>query len=1074
MTIPRRHRHRIPLATAVAITVLPMSPTADVPVWAGTGAPDCGGVVFDDRDRDGTRRENPADGDDDEPGVSGARIEVADADGSSASATSDADGAWEFDADALSFPVRIRITPPEGWAVSRTGPSSGTTVRFLDRREECADAQSLWLGVHDPERCSPTPEIVTSCFVVGNAPEHDDTTAVLAVAESAVDNGSTTATSAEEWMSPVYRQLATTGEVGTVYGQAVDSNGVVYAASFVKRHTRSTSSLNPDGNPTVVYRIPPGRPPSVLTVVDPTATNPHGEPPVDALVDTEVMEHVYASGLGDLEVSPDGTRLFTIDLRRRLLVEIDTGDGDIVTTTPIDGAALGIDDCAVGPANPFGDLRAFGLGWGPSEELLVGVVCSAESTVAEDLPIDESAGIGQPAGDHDRLIGFVYAYSDATGFTQRLRWPLAGDRGNTQNNGLVSNDAAWHPWVPAYPFVLEYERVSYPQPAVTDVAVAGDGSLIIGLGDRWGHQTAPNSEAPNIAGGLSRVSEPVIAGDLQRACPAETGWIIEGTGACPGGFGNFVEYFGGERYGWHDETALGSIAVLPGGDEVVTNQMDPIPADDTWQSGGLAWHPTSGGEALKGLRLYDGRNAMPDATFEKASGIGDVELSCGAGPIEIGGMVWRDRDTDGVQDPGETRLGSVPVELRHSDDGPVATTRTDADGRYWFSDRDTDLVAGETYTITIVDEPGSSAAGMQPTTTGGASDRELDSDARMLGETGETRIGAVVIAGDDPATPAREGVDHAIDLGLVDRYDLALEIAESPERADRGRIRLDIDVRNEGSEPAGAFEVAADAPAGTTIVGASGVTGIIARDGDRATWTFDGSEPLPPGGTRRLEMTVGIVETDRTEFVALAEITADDGDDADSTPANAGARSDAGSESPLEDDEALVDVRRYGLRGLVWNDVDRSGSFDEDGSETGLAEVAIALVDERDSLVAQTETSATGIYEFDLLQAGTYRVRVEPATFVGDPTLADFDLATGDAVADDDGAFDRDDGFRSAPIVVGDGSSSWVDVDIGFSIRSRTSFVRDVLPRLAIIGVVAATMIILLVQRRSNRPGRPA
>ena len=65
--------------------------------------------------------------------------------------------------------------------------------------------------------------------------------------------------------------VATVGEIGTVYGLATDAEGTVFAAAFTKRHTQLVTELNPDGNPTAVYRIPIDGEPELFTVIDPTA-----------------------------------------------------------------------------------------------------------------------------------------------------------------------------------------------------------------------------------------------------------------------------------------------------------------------------------------------------------------------------------------------------------------------------------------------------------------------------------------------------------------------------------------------------------------------------------------------------------------------------------------------------------------------------------------------------------------------------------------------------------------------------------------------------------------------------------
>lgn len=53
-------------------------------------------------------------------------------------------------------------------------------------------------------------------------------------------------------------------------------------------------------------------------------------------------------------------------------------------------------------------------------------------------------------------------------------------------------------------------------------------------------------------------------------------------------------------------------------------------------------------------------------------------------PSSIGDLVWHDRDADGIRDEGEEGLSGVSVHLHDMADARIATSVTDADGRYLF------------------------------------------------------------------------------------------------------------------------------------------------------------------------------------------------------------------------------------------------------------------------------------------------------------------------------------------------------------------------------------------------------
>jgi hypothetical protein len=71
----------------------------------------------------------------------------------------------------------------------------------------------------------------------------------------------------------------------------------------------------------------------------------------------------------------------------------------------------------------------------------------------------------------------------------------------------------------------------------------------------------------------------------------------------------------------------------------------------------------------------------------------------------IGDLVWKDRDADGVRDPGEGGLAGVALTLSQAG-APIASTTTDGLGQYLFSP----LCAGD-YTVTVA-----RLQGLTPTT----------------------------------------------------------------------------------------------------------------------------------------------------------------------------------------------------------------------------------------------------------------------------------------------------------------------------------------------------------------------
>jgi serine-aspartate repeat-containing protein C/D/E len=117
-----------------------------------------------------------------------------------------------------------------------------------------------------------------------------------------------------------------------------------------------------------------------------------------------------------------------------------------------------------------------------------------------------------------------------------------------------------------------------------------------------------------------------------------------------------------------------------------------------------------------------------DSALLATDGASDLTLDFGLYPalVSVGDFVWLDTDRDGIHDTGEPGLAGITVTLLDADGNVLATTVTDADGKYLF----TGLEPGE-YTTKITVPPGyvASTAIEQDSallTTDGASDLTLD------------------------------------------------------------------------------------------------------------------------------------------------------------------------------------------------------------------------------------------------------------------------------------------------------------------------------------------------------------
>lgn len=747
------------------------------------------GTVFEDYDQDGVHDAR-------EPGVVDVVVTAVDADGNrTKDVRTDGEGTYEIDlgvveGDALGAgPYRIEFSAwPSHLEEGPVGPDSGSSIQFVE-----ADSIDISLGLAAPsDYCQNNPDVVGACFVYAGLDSPDSWPTVVGVGWDWTDNNSTSNPNGQlDWMRDGASQpvgetvLATVGDTGAVWGEAWDrDNGVFYVGSFVKRHT----TLGPTGNPTTIYRIDTNNTPRDTSddtigpwiTVDPSAPDPHSGSTDGWHADFEAFDAVYQSGLGDVEISRDGSTLYTVDLRNKTLVAIpieDDGSAGTPTTVPIVGR-MGLADgyTSTDGSCAHADLQPAGLGVDADGRVHVGVVCTAASTVTNDgsnYDVDggasniagwDGSNVSLVPGDPFALHGYVVEWDGQPGgsFTPVIDFRLDGARGCVAfgTSCPFGGDSEWRPWIDHYPYVNDED--TYSQPVVTDIDFDND-AMIVALADRWGHQTGPETRVRKVDGSTQRFGHPVAGGDIFRTCSNGDGtYTMEGQGGCPVNRSSWGEdeFFFDDRYrGTHLETGQGSVAIAPGFDQLIHTQMDPVNAGRTWRSGGFAWTDPDTGAKDKGLRIYDGRNFTPTGTFEKASGIGDVELMCESAPLTIGNRVWLDLDGDGVQDADEPGLDGVVVTLLDAGGATVTsmTTSTDATGASgsWAFGID----PGAAYTVTfdasgVTGLPLGITADELQITSQAIGDSRTDSDADENGEIAVAPLGA----GEN---------DHTLDVGFV-------------------------------------------------------------------------------------------------------------------------------------------------------------------------------------------------------------------------------------------------------------------------------------------------------------------
>ncbi|MFK7886530.1 MAG: SdrD B-like domain-containing protein [Gammaproteobacteria bacterium] len=319
-------------------------------------------------------------------------------------------------------------------------------------------------------------------------------------------------------------------------------------------------------------------------------------------------------------------------------------------------------------------------------------------------------------------------------------------------------------------------------------------------------------------------------------------------------------------------------------------------------------------------------------------------------PASLGDKVFKDLDADGQQDADEPGIAGITVNLWTDDDGDgtpdtqIATTTTDGNGMYGFSDLDPTL----TYVVQFVNDP----AMNMPFTTPNVGDDATDSDAGASGITG-------------PITLASGENNSTIDAGLVNQL---------ASLGDKVFKDLDADGQQDAGEP--------------------GVGGITVN-----LWTDDNGDGSPDtqinstmtdangmyGFTNLDPALTYVVQFINDPAMNMPFTTPNVGDDASDSDAGAGGITGpinlASGENNPTIDAGLVNLPAK-LGDFVWIDQDRDGI--QDAGEPGVPGAVVNLWTDNDgdgtpdTQIATTTTDANGMYMFNNLNALTiYIVQFE-------------------------------------------------------------------------------------------------
>ena len=660
-------------ATATANSCVSLAQTFNI-VVSPTSTSLISGFAFKDFNENGIKESA-------ESAQSGIIVHVYDCNGTlKGSSTTDAMGFWSV--SSLSFggatdKYRVEFSIPSalsstGLQPAMTGTNSKSDVQFVS-----ATSCNINFGVNNPDAyCQTNPFLATPCYTNGSRGSNGSEAAVILYRYN--DRG----------QSVPHDAIATVAEVGSVWGETYNPvNKKLYLSAFVKRHVDlppnglgaiyeidlTTPTAAGAGTPTLWLDI------NAATFVDQTNTPVNLGFPADPGITTRnlgiktnpsrdnwAFGNVGTEGMGDIELSQDGKRLYVMDLRNRQVLCIDYATKKLIwklaVSTPI---------CLGGSS----DIRP----WALKEHngvLYVGVVCSGE-TNKNDAQLH-------------------YYVMKCNSLTAATSMSLALDLGNSVTK--QTGNFWWH-WSNdpteaglGLTTLGNGAFVIHGEPLISDIEFDKDENMIVGVMDRIGHQFGINNYIPAVTN--TNLVTNIAVGDITRGVLSGSTYTGE---TAPWAF----FYLRAGIPNPPDDQFLGGMVTtsLSGTNQVVAQMIDPF----SYNSNGVTWLKTSDGQQETGIDITSRLEIVAESsnvsTFGKANGLGDLTMLCAATPIQIGNYVWLDTDKDGVQDPCEGPLSNITVSLWKSGT-QIASAVTDANGNYYFSNKN---ASGVTWTGTGAD-----------------------------------------------------------------------------------------------------------------------------------------------------------------------------------------------------------------------------------------------------------------------------------------------------------------------------------------------------------------------------------
>ena len=357
----------------------------------------------------------------------------------------------------------------------------------------------------------------------------------------------------------------------------------------------------------------------------------------------------------------------------------------------------------------------------------------------------------------------------------------------------------------------------------------------------------------------------------------------------------------------------------------------------------------------------------------------------------IQGTVWEDIDKDGQQDQGEPGIEGVTVTLQTNDGTIVATTTTDENGDYEFTDIEEGL-----YIIEVNVSTNTNGINDYVGTAQNVGDDALDSDVSP--GNGQSMV--------FNHSPSKGSTD--IDAGFI-----------RPSSNIEGTVWEDED--RDGQQDQGEPGIEGVT---VTLQTSDGMILAMTTTDENGDYEFEDVE----GGDYIIEVNVSTNTNGIEDYAGTAQNVGDDALDSDVSPSNGQSMifTHEPSEGSTDIDAGFIRPSSN-IEGTVWEDEDRDGQQDQ--GEPGIEGVTVTLQTSDGMILAMTTTDENGDYEFEDVEGGDYIIEVNISTNTNG--IEDY-AGTAQNVGDDALDSDVSPGNGQSMVFTHEPSEGSSDIDAGF------------------------------------------